>query len=170
MFLAMLADLGFTVNLIRLIEMRCFFQERALKGNPRRPAQSHLTRATSNFWSAGVLAVLAGASALHGQALQPEYGFGDAQSSLKNYCVSCHHGSTPSGHLDLTRYTAPDSISQQSEVWSRIYQRVREGSMPPKGVPAPTADQRSWPDGLKKLCKVRSAWLVRYLVRRPSAG
>jgi hypothetical protein len=96
----------------------------------------------SNYWSVGVLALLSGASALHGQAPQPEYSFSDAERSLKNYCVTCHHGSTPAGHLDLTRYTAPDSISQQSEVWSRIYQRVREGSMPPKGLPAPTADQR----------------------------
>ena len=138
----MLADVVFSANLIRLTGMRCFFRELALKEHPRRPAQSRVTRATSNFWTVGVLALLAGVPPLHGQTLQPEYSFSDAESSLKKYCVTCHHGSTPSGHLDLTRYTARDSISQQSEVWSRIYQRVREGSMPPKGVPAPTADQR----------------------------
>lgn len=138
----MLTDIVFTPNLITLTGMRCFFRELALKEHPRRPAQSRVTRATCNFWSVGVLASLAGAPALQGQALQPEYRFSDAESSLKNYCVTCHQGSAPAGHLDLTRYTAPDSILQQPEVWSRIYQRVREGSMPPKGVPAPTADQR----------------------------
>ena len=107
----MLTDIVFTPNLIRLTGMRCFFRELALKEHPRRPAQSRVTRATSKFWSVGVLALLAGAPALQGQALQPEYSFSDAESSLKNYCVTCHQGSTPSGHLDLTRYTARDGIS-----------------------------------------------------------
>jgi hypothetical protein len=94
--------------------------------------------------SASVLACLAFAAAApaRSQTLQREYTFSDVESSLKTYCQACHHGSSPSGQLDLTRFSAPESLSQQPQVWSRIYQRVREGSMPPKGVPAPAAAER----------------------------
>src|SRR5579862_2476879 len=116
--------------------------QRAFPG-PR--LNEYATRSARGFltlWNIGVLALLAGAPVVQGQALQSEYTFADAASSLKSYCISCHQGQSPSGHLDLTRFATPGSLSQQPEVWSRIYQRVREGSMPPKGVPAPGADQR----------------------------
>ena len=81
-------------------------------------------------------------SAVYGRAFQGEYTFADAQSALNRYCRSCHEGASAPGRLDLTRYTTEDSLSQQPQVWSRIYQRVREGSMPPKGLPAPDNNER----------------------------
>jgi mono/diheme cytochrome c family protein len=120
-------SIGFTVNLIKLTCMPRFTRIVTLK----LPALGGLAMLT-----------MAGAAALDAQAQQSEYTVSDAQSSLKTYCVTCHQGRTPPGHLDLTRYIGPDSLSQEPQVWSRIYQRVREGSMPPKGMLAPNADQR----------------------------
>src|SRR5579863_3091434 len=75
-------------------------------------------------------------------AMFGQYTFSDARTTLKTYCQTCHQGASAPAHLDLTRFTNEDSLAQQPQVWSRIYQRVREGSMPPKGLPAPDAQQR----------------------------
>jgi hypothetical protein len=84
---------------------------------------------------------MAGAQAVeHGT--EHEYAFGDARAVFETYCQSCHQGKTPAAHLDLTRYKTADSVTTEPQVWSRVYQRVRDGSMPPKGMPAPAADQR----------------------------
>jgi hypothetical protein len=90
---------------------------------------------------AALLTLLA-AFAIDGRAFQGEYSFADAQAALKRYCQSCHQGSSAPGRLDLSRYAAAESVSQDPQVWSRIYQRVREASMPPKGLPAPAAAER----------------------------
>jgi len=68
--------------------------------------------------------------------------FDDAQAMLKSYCQNCHQGKSASARLDVTRYATPDSVIKEPQTWNRILVRVREGSMPPKGLPAPTADQR----------------------------
>jgi mono/diheme cytochrome c family protein len=66
-----------------------------------------------------------------------------ARGVIKTYCQACHQGNKAAGHLDLTQYTtSDDTISKSPQVWSRVYQRVHDGSMPPKGMPAPTAKQR----------------------------
>jgi hypothetical protein len=65
----------------------------------------------------------------------------DARGVLQTYCQTCHQGKSAAGHLDLTQYTAGD-VSKDPQVWTRVYQRVHDGSMPPKGMPAPSADQR----------------------------
>src|SRR6185369_2424727 len=68
--------------------------------------------------------------------------FDDTQLALKTYCHGCHQGKTPAGRLDLTRYTAAGSVAREPQVWRRIYQRLHDGSMPPKGPPAPSVEQR----------------------------
>jgi hypothetical protein len=88
------------------------------------------------------LLAVAAVCGTYGQSGQREYNFSDAESTLKSYCQTCHRGKTAPGHLDLTSFTAQDSLSEQPEVWSHIYQRVREGSMPPKGMPVPAAAER----------------------------
>ncbi|HLX44465.1 MAG TPA: DUF1592 domain-containing protein, partial [Bryobacteraceae bacterium] len=67
----------------------------------------------------------------------------DARGVLKTYCQSCHQGKAAAGHLDVTQFTVgDDAISRSPQLWARVYQRVHDGSMPPKGMPAPPADQR----------------------------
>jgi len=90
------------------------------------------------------LVVLVAAQTVGAQAIgnEHEYAFGDARKVLETYCQTCHQGKSPAAHLDLTHYTSADSLSKEPQVWSRVYQRVRDASMPPKGMPAPAADQR----------------------------
>jgi len=86
--------------------------------------------------------ILVAAQTVGAQTAAHEFSFGDARAVLETYCQSCHQGKSPAAHLDLTRYKTIDGVSTEPQVWSRIYQRVRDGSMPPKGMPAPAADQR----------------------------
>src|SRR4051794_20555272 len=57
---------------------------------------------------------------------------------LKTYCVSCHSGDKPKGDLDLAKL-APD-FAQNGAAWKGVYDRLADGSMPPKGKPRPAAD------------------------------
>src|SRR5437868_1065605 len=70
------------------------------------------------------------------------FSFDDAQAVLKTYCESCHQGKTPSGRFDLARYASPESLVKEPQMWSRIFQRLHDGSMPPRGTSAPSAEQR----------------------------
>lgn len=81
--------------------------------------------------------------------------FDDAQTLLKSYCQTCHQGKSPAGRLDITRYATADSVIKEPQAWNRILLRLREGSMPPKGVPAPTSDQREKFSELSKAVKSR---------------
>src|SRR5437667_3523174 len=70
------------------------------------------------------------------------FSFDDAQAVLKTYCQACHQGKTAPGRLDLTRYSSADTLAKEPQIWSRVYQRMHDGSMPPKGTPAPAVEQR----------------------------
>ena len=62
--------------------------------------------------------------------------FAAPQKFVKTYCVACHQGKSPAGGLSLA--AAPND----PEIWRRVLVRVRNGEMPPKGVPGPAADVR----------------------------
>src|SRR3954462_8148025 len=70
------------------------------------------------------------------------FAFDDGQAVLKTYCQSCHQGKTPPGRFDVTHYSSPDSMVKEPQMGGRIYQRLHDGSMPPRGTPAPSAEQR----------------------------
>jgi hypothetical protein len=61
---------------------------------------------------------------------------------VKKYCLSCHDGTKKKGDLDLSVYPDEASLVAGRKVWSNAANAVREGEMPPKGVPQPTADER----------------------------
>jgi hypothetical protein len=48
---------------------------------------------------------------------------------LKQYCQPCHTGAKPAGGLNIEQVDL--------DAWSRIATRVRNGEMPPQGIPAP---------------------------------
>src|SRR4051794_1018032 len=70
------------------------------------------------------------------------YSFGDAQNFLKARCSGCHSGATPAGNFDLKDIASPETIRSEGSRWKMLARRVGDGEMPPKGVPAPPADQR----------------------------
>ena len=79
------------------------------------------------------------------------YSFEDAQKLLKTYCRGCHQGKAPSGGFSLAEVEAAASLNKDAERWNTILARVKNGEMPPKGLPAPAVDQRehfsSWVEG-----------------------
>lgn len=65
------------------------------------------------------------------------------QDFLKAQCVSCHNGQTKQGNLDLTSLPFNTSDSHTFATWVKIHDRVRDGEMPPKGMPRPAADAQA---------------------------
>ncbi|MFT2621809.1 c-type cytochrome domain-containing protein, partial [Escherichia coli] len=61
----------------------------------------------------------------------------------------CHQGDKAKGDLRLDRLTAPASLSAPQ--WQAIQERLDDRTMPPKGKPQPTADER----------QAVSAWITR---------
>ena len=60
------------------------------------------------------------------------------QSTVQQFCVSCHGGDKPEAGLDLDSFlTKP--IEQHPEVWEKVVRRLRGRQMPP-------ADEEDRPD------------------------
>lgn len=70
------------------------------------------------------------------------YSFDEAQKLLKTYCRGCHQGKAPSGGFNVAQVEAAASLHENGERWNNILSRVKNGEMPPKGLPAPAIDQR----------------------------
>ena len=70
------------------------------------------------------------------------YSFNEAQNFLKANCNACHQGTAPAAGFDIQQIASPATISSEAARWNMLALRVRNGEMPPKGVPAPPADQR----------------------------
>ena len=70
------------------------------------------------------------------------YSFDDAQAFLKDHCQMCHQGTAPAGGFDIQQIASPATIRSEAARWNTVALRVRNGEMPPKGAPAPPADQR----------------------------
>src|SRR5262245_32514920 len=70
------------------------------------------------------------------------YSFDEAQALLKTYCRSCHQGKSPAGGFDLARVVVNSPLHDRPETWNKLLARMRNGEMPPKGLPAPSVDER----------------------------
>lgn len=57
----------------------------------------------------------------------------------QKYCVNCHQGKTASGGVDLSR---PEQLASRPGQWNRAVVRLRDHSMPPKSMPAPSLEER----------------------------
>jgi hypothetical protein len=64
----------------------------------------------------------------------------DAKTVVAHYCAACHQGKSPAGGLNLQSFAKPPADDPQT--WTKILSRVRNSEMPPKGLPAPTFDER----------------------------
>jgi len=87
---------------------------------------------------AGLLA--ASISSLHAAQAPGAATFQQAVSPvLENTCALCHNHEMASGGFDASAFLDPGTLTAKREGWERILQKLRDGEMPPKGVPRPQA-------------------------------
>jgi len=72
----------------------------------------------------------------------PPYGFSQASAFLSQNCKACHFGKSAVGGFDVSRFSAAEPMLAQQGNWARASLRVKNGEMPPKGVPAPSLDAK----------------------------
>jgi mono/diheme cytochrome c family protein len=69
---------------------------------------------------------------------------------IKQYCVSCHSGSSPAAGISLAGYANTAAVLKARDTWDRVSRNIESNHMPPEGVPHPTDAQRkqivSWID------------------------
>ena len=63
------------------------------------------------------------------------------QPFLKANCFLCHNAKLKVGGLSLEGYANPREALKDRELWEKVIQKLRTGQMPPKGRPAPAAEQ-----------------------------
>jgi len=68
--------------------------------------------------------------------------FEATQNFLLTYCKNCHSGKSAVGGFRLEKVSDPASFSADPHVWTRLALRVRNGEMPPKGLPSPALSAR----------------------------
>ncbi len=61
---------------------------------------------------------------------------------LTRHCAGCHAGKDPSGGVDLSASETVASVQRDQATWRKVVTQLRERSMPPKGAPQPTEEQR----------------------------
>lgn len=62
---------------------------------------------------------------------------------LETHCYTCHNGQTQKGKLDLTALKPDFNDAGLFAVWVKVHDRVRDGEMPPKGLPRPPEAARA---------------------------
>jgi mono/diheme cytochrome c family protein len=67
----------------------------------------------------------------------------DVRAFLETNCHACHNGRTKKGNLDLTSLKLDFDDAQAFATWVKVHDRVRDGEMPPKGMPQPDAAERA---------------------------
>jgi hypothetical protein len=60
---------------------------------------------------------------------------------LEANCLLCHNATLKVGGLSLEGYTNTREALKDRERWEKVIQKLRTGQMPPKGRPAPAAEQ-----------------------------
>ncbi len=61
---------------------------------------------------------------------------------LDQYCVACHQGDAPAGSLRLDEVDV-DRVAEAPVLWEKVVHKLRTGTMPPLGVPAPAPESRA---------------------------
>src|SRR5215831_8709790 len=68
---------------------------------------------------------------------------GNVRDFLAANCFGCHDGATRKGNLDLTSLKPDWDDAKTFAAWVRVHDRVRDGEMPPKGMPRPEEGARA---------------------------
>ncbi|HEY2019282.1 MAG TPA: DUF1592 domain-containing protein [Bryobacteraceae bacterium] len=61
------------------------------------------------------------------------------QPFLARTCYGCHNSKLKTADLDLESFRTSASMAEHPEVWEKVSERLQNGTMPPKGMPRPTA-------------------------------
>lgn len=70
---------------------------------------------------------------------------------VSDYCTSCHNDVSRKGQLDLTGLGFNASDPGNLATWIKVYDRVKEGEMPPRGRARPDATrQKDFVEGLAR--------------------
>ena len=108
-----------------------------------RPLASEPGQRSVNYWR------LAGSASEYDRALL-EYSLARSQQHiqkwkteyesvmlplLKQYCHACHNGQQSQGALDLAAIDHGEIAADASVLWDHVFQRVRDGQMPPDNSP-----------------------------------
>lgn len=59
------------------------------------------------------------------------------------YCFACHSAAKHTGDVNLERFTSLQTVSLDPKVWQKVYEQISLGEMPPKGMPQPSAEERT---------------------------
>ncbi|MBL8797046.1 MAG: DUF1592 domain-containing protein [Planctomycetia bacterium] len=77
---------------------------------------------------------------------------------LKTHCFSCHGSETKKGNLDLERFLQASQVVNDIKTWQSVVEKIRDGSMPPRGKPAvPEKEQTLLAGWVGKLVKEMEA-------------
>ena len=92
-------------------------------------------------------AILPGANVVHAEETapaapaQPDFAT-EIRPLLKTYCYDCHTQETQEGGLVIDGDRDLASILKHREQWTKVFERVRIGAMPPSDAPQPTKGER----------------------------
>lgn len=80
---------------------------------------------------------------------QPDFA-AEIRPLLKTYCYDCHTQETQEGGLVIDSHGDLATILAHREPWTKVFDRIRVGAMPPSDSPQPTEEERrklvSWLD------------------------
>jgi hypothetical protein len=83
-----------------------------------------------------------GAACLSAQSAGAPYTIDHAQQFLNTYCNQCHGSKTGLAGLSTAQLSASDSLQKIPQKWEAVFTRVRNVEMPPRGLPAPSMEDR----------------------------
>ena len=64
-----------------------------------------------------------------------------AKAFFEQHCTDCHETGTTKGGLNLEKADFTIASPEQADLWTRIFDRVAKGEMPPKKEPRPAAPE-----------------------------
>jgi mono/diheme cytochrome c family protein len=118
--------------------------------HPPQTGQSHTTDSRLNInklsgsalFRTAFFLLFAAAAFPADQGESSKYSLDRGTQFIKTYCAACHFGKSPAGNFHATDLSPQTSFHDKAQTWSKVIFRVRNSEMPPKGMPAPSADER----------------------------
>lgn len=113
---------------------------------PCSPKDLHRLRALrdlrSHIWSRLCLVALVVSALPRGSALAAPDFHKDAPKFFDAYCTDCHDGATSKGGINLEKANPLMAGKEQTDLWTRIFDRVAKGEMPPPKKDQPSNAER----------------------------